>query len=141
MNLIHWHTISQCGTKSKYLLSPRKNYVKTPIHTMYIQSISKTILVSRNFYLQSVRATFRNHHNSMNHGVKIAEIPFYTFFAKISWKQYIIAWSPSGRLWFLQPAGANFIPRGEAPRDEIWLPKVCKNYTPPNRRSRNSIAI
>ena len=34
-----------------------------------------------------------------------------------------------------------FIPRGEAPRDENWLPRVSKNHMPPNWRSRNSIAL
>ena len=33
----------------------------------------------------------------------------------------------AGGYSFCNPRESYFIPRGEAPRDEIWLPRVCKN--------------
>ena len=47
----------------------------------------------------------------------------------------------AGDYGFCNPRESYFIPRGEAPRDEIRIPRVSKNHMPPNRQSRNSIAL
>ena len=97
---------------------------------VHLKSIAKSLGILQWFFAISkkslgkkVIATFMRFHGILNLHYKI--LP-YSLFSKPCWN-IVLRDRRAGGYGFCNPRESYFIPRGEAPRDEIRLPRVCKN--------------